>query len=303
MIGGKYVNPNKDSPDFGRHLIPPRSTYCPFCKALMWLDEKLSSSSISNPKFGICCLQGAIDIPQLNQMPNEIFQILKDDKQFRSSIRLYNRILAFTSTSANVDDSLLAAKTGTYTYRINGAVHHKISSFIPQPNKYPKFSQIYIYDADMQSTFRTKMFPKTIKSNILNLLQKHLEINNPYVKIYMQAGENLRKDPGVQLNIVLKANTTKDKTKNTPVADEIAVLMVDNELSNLNKRDIVIKKKIPDNEHPLKFINENLSMYDSLAFPLIHKVSEPGWQYQTHLKLRKDTNKQVPIIKKKFQTI
>ena len=111
----------------------------------------------------------------------------------------------------------------------------------------------------------------------------------------MQAGENLRKDPGEQLNIVLKANTTTDKTKNTPVADEIAVLMVDNELSLLNKRDIVISKKNPDNEHPIKFVNENLSMYDLFAFPLIHLFGEPGWQYQTYLKLRKDasnTNKE-----------
>ena len=123
-IQGKYVNQKRESPDFGRHLIPPRSHYCPFCKSLMWIEEKLSSSSFTNPKFGICCLQGSIDIPHLNQMPNEILQIIKNDKQFRSSIRLYNRILAFTSTSANVDDSLLRANTGTYTYRINGAVHH-----------------------------------------------------------------------------------------------------------------------------------------------------------------------------------
>ena len=140
----------------------------------MWLEDKLSSSSNSNPKFGTCCLQGAIDISQLNQMPNEIYQIIKNDKQFRSSIRLYNRILAFTSTSANVDDSLLAAKTGTYTYRIKGAVHHKISSFLPNPNIGPKFSQVYIYDADMQSNLRTSMFPKSIKSNILNFCFKNI---------------------------------------------------------------------------------------------------------------------------------
>ena len=290
MIGGKYVNPNRESPDFGRHIIPPRSIYCPFCKSLMWIEEKLAASSNLNPKFGICCLQGSIEIPQINQMPNEILQFLKDNKEFRSSIRLYNRILAFTSTSANVDDTLLTAKTGTYTYRINGAVHHKISSFTPQLNTSLKFSQIYIYDSVMQSSLRTKMFPKTIKSNILNLLQKHLEINNPYVKIYMQAGENLRKDPGEQLNIVLKANTTKDKTKNAPVADEIAVLMVDNELNNVNKRDIIITKKITDNDYPLKFVNENLSMYDPLAFPLIHIFGEPGWQYQTYVKHKKDVS-------------
>ena len=64
--------------------------------------------------------------------------------------------------------------------------------------------------------------------------------------------------------------------------------MVDDELSKLNKRDIVITKRIPDTEYPLKFVNENLSMYDPLAFPLIHLFGEPGWQYQTYVKNRKD---------------
>ena len=45
--------------------------------------------------------------------------MLKDNIEFRSSTRIYNRILTFTSTFANLDDSLLTDKTGTYTYRIN----------------------------------------------------------------------------------------------------------------------------------------------------------------------------------------
>ena len=71
----------------------------------------------------------------------------------------------------------------------------------------------------MQSVIRSGMFPKIIKTNILNIFQKFLEKNNPYVKIYMQAGEHLRKSPGDVLNIVLKANQSKDKTKNTPTSN------------------------------------------------------------------------------------
>ena len=67
-----------------------------------------------------------------------------------------------------------------------------------------------------------------------------LKKNNPYVKIYMQACEHLRKSPGDALNIVLKANNSKDKTKNTPTSNLIAVLMVNNDQFELNKRDVIV---------------------------------------------------------------
>lgn len=55
----------------------------------------------------------------------------------------------------------------------------------------------------MQSEIRTGMFPKVIKASILNTLQKHLELNNPYVQIYMQASEMLRKNPSQESYIVI----------------------------------------------------------------------------------------------------
>ena len=145
----------------------------------MWTDEKLTSSTNNNPKFGFCCLQGSLDIPILNKIPNELYQLIsaqnRSGKDLRTSIRLYNSILAFTSISANVDNSLMSAETEVYTYRINGAVHHKISSYSPNTNFKPQFSQIYIYDSEMQSQIRSGMFPNVINSDILNAFQNFLE--------------------------------------------------------------------------------------------------------------------------------
>jgi hypothetical protein len=159
----------------------------------MWPDESLTCSKKNQLLFGQCCLQGTIDLPPLHDMPKEVFDYISadcaDGLHFKSGIRLYNSTLAFTSSSAKVDESLMAATTGTYTYRINGAIHHSISSYLPNPNYKPKFSQIYVYDHDMQITIRAGMFPKAIKASILNTIQRLLELNNPYVKIYMQAGE------------------------------------------------------------------------------------------------------------------
>ena len=42
---------------------------CPSCKALHWMAEKLTKSSQRNPKFGMCCYSGKIDLPLLHQLP------------------------------------------------------------------------------------------------------------------------------------------------------------------------------------------------------------------------------------------
>ena len=71
-VSKKNVNNNSCLPYFARHVLPKRVHNCLHCDALMWLEEKLHSSSDKNPRFGFCCLQGKIKIPQDNPLPNEI---------------------------------------------------------------------------------------------------------------------------------------------------------------------------------------------------------------------------------------
>ena len=168
MVKGKYVSTDPNSFDYCRHRIPTRSVRCHLCNALMWIDKKLSASSNKNSKFGIFCLNGTVSITLLNPLPLELFdlitQISVESKKFRTHIRLYNSILAFTTSSAKVDESLLKATSGVYTFRINGSVHHKLSSYLPSSTNSPKFSQIYIYDSEMKSSIRSGLFPKVINS-------------------------------------------------------------------------------------------------------------------------------------------
>jgi hypothetical protein len=283
---------NSSSKDYARHVLPRRKPLCEFCKSLMWIDEKIKKSTFKSPKFGQCCLHGTVDIPPLKQLPKEIYNLITLESNYgialRLAIRLYNSILAFASTSANVDQALMAATVGVYTYRIQGAVHHAISSYLPKQNQRPQFSQIYTYDADMQSTIRTGMYPKAIIADILNIFQHQLHLNNPYVRIYMQVGELLRNEPGKELNIVLKANDKYDRTKNKPTFDEIAVIINENEEATVNSRDIVVRKRNPESDSDLLNINENLHMYDALAFPLMHIYGESGWQFNYYPKRTKD---------------
>ena len=49
----------------GQHYLGRMDVECPYCSALHWMDEKLVRSSMTNPLFGTCCLQGKINIPLL----------------------------------------------------------------------------------------------------------------------------------------------------------------------------------------------------------------------------------------------
>lgn len=162
---------------------------------------------------------------------------------------------------------------------------------MPNSDKQPQFSQIYIYDSEMQTTIRTGLFPKSIKAAILNIIQNLLNQYNPYVQIYKQAGELIRKDPSISLNIVLKSNTSKDKTFNKPTSNEIAVLMINGDESGINKRDVIVTKKTGVEQYPHMFISENLAYYDPLGYTLMHINGEDGWQYNKYEKNIKQKNK------------
>ena len=74
---------------------------CPSCKALHWLDERLSGSSKRRPKFGMCCYKGKISLPSLHRPPPELYWLLTTEDPrgtaFCCYIRNYNSALAMTS--------------------------------------------------------------------------------------------------------------------------------------------------------------------------------------------------------------
>ena len=62
----------------------------------MWVEERLLTSSSKDNKFGICCLDGQIEIPLLPSPPMEIIKLLegKDDlsKYFQQNIRAFRHL-------------------------------------------------------------------------------------------------------------------------------------------------------------------------------------------------------------------
>ena len=55
-----------------KHSIGPMNFRCTHYDALHYKGEYLVKSSIRNPKFGMCCLQGKIILPLLPELPNTL---------------------------------------------------------------------------------------------------------------------------------------------------------------------------------------------------------------------------------------
>ncbi|RMZ99231.1 ATP-dependent DNA helicase pif1, partial [Brachionus plicatilis] len=227
-IIGKYIDTDPDSENFGSIILPKRIVICQYCSASTWIEEK-SDGTLSNPQFGICCAKGRVLLPTQNPPPEEIFELLTDNsteaQDFRKNIRLYNKILSFTSIKSNYNRDLMKSTSGVYTYRINGPVVQRISNLKPDDSQNPIYSQIYLYDPEFQAKYRENKFKSVININILNRLQNSLMRSNPYVKLYQQLGKRFRTDPSLNLNIVLKKHVAKDKRYNLPTAQEVAALI------------------------------------------------------------------------------
>ena len=90
-----------------RHFLGNMDVKCSNCGALHWIDERLSNSSIRNPRFGTCCLQGKVKLPSLKTPPQGIKALYDGNdgksKSFRRWIRKYNACNAFTSLGAKID--------------------------------------------------------------------------------------------------------------------------------------------------------------------------------------------------------
>ncbi|CAB5391360.1 unnamed protein product [Rhizophagus irregularis] len=111
-----------------RHLLGQMNHRCSKCGAMMWIDETVNKSSKS-PVFTICCANGKVILPLLQELPYPLNILLLENNPhsclFQQNIRMYNSALSFTSLGANIDHQITGVG-GVYTFRIHGEMYHRI---------------------------------------------------------------------------------------------------------------------------------------------------------------------------------
>jgi len=128
-------------------------------------------------------------LPSLPATPQELEVLLtnKDANavKFRDQIRMYNSVLAFTSLSAKVDESVTRS-LGPYSFRIQGELYHKIGSLCPAEGQRPQFAQLYIHDTKCEHQNRHAVMPSLDPTTLDRLLTMMYNVN-PYVKVFKMA--------------------------------------------------------------------------------------------------------------------
>jgi hypothetical protein len=235
------------------------------------------ASSELTPEFSICCCKGTVQIPIITKPPAPLDKLLlennKDAKSFKSAIRAYNMNLAFASLGAAIDETI--NNKGVYTFKIQGAIYHRMGALLPQPNCKPNFAQIYFHDNASELENRLAIM-KSLDAIVTLQLQSMIRAHNPYFAVFQNMIELSKLSPMQHMRLVLKADSGFDNRRyNTPMASEVAVLMV-GDGNTAEKRDVIVTLR----DGTVNTINELNASYDPLHYVLIHPTGLSGFHLQ-----------------------
>jgi len=188
---------------------------CPHCHALHFDCEKLTSSRVNHPKFGMCCLQRQIQLPPLQPLTGILYNYLTGNnypsREFRNNIWQYNVAFAMTSVRVKINNSV-TRQSGSYCFKIQGELHHLTGALLPYGNQTLMYVQIYILDTAEQLNVR-RANNNNLDPIVMNNLQTMLLDNYPYIGHYRHAYKLIREKPveeQEEITIRLHVNLQQD---------------------------------------------------------------------------------------------
>ena len=174
---------------------------CPKCDALHFESEKLTISTRQDKKFGLCCLQGKVTLPNLSNPPPQMLHLLThvDNAAFREKIRQYNAAFAFTSVGVKFDESVTRS-SGPYAFKIHGALYHRTGALVPEGGANASYAQLYILDPEEALNRRVENNhgadgQPLLDGPTMQLLHDILYEVNPYINLYKTAYQTMMEKP------------------------------------------------------------------------------------------------------------
>ncbi|XP_025608030.1 uncharacterized protein [Arachis hypogaea] len=257
---------------------------CIYCKALMWDHERLSKSINSvTPHFGLCCMDGKVELPLMKQAPDNLkaLYFLDDEigRYFRKNIRAFNAMFSFTSMAGKINHKINNGSDPP-SFILSGQNYHSIGSLIPQANEKPRFAQLYIYDTDNEIHNRiSAILPVSsvgnLEHDIVCMLKNMLDEHNPLAQSFRYARDRFTESHSLDMKLKLIRRREKDGRRyNLPTASEVAALVVGDIDDSLLDRDIILETK----SKQLKKIDVIHPLYLALQYPLIFPYGEDGYR-------------------------
>ena len=156
---------------------------CFHCHTLHFDCEKLTFSRVNHSKFGMCYLQGQIQLPPFQPLTGILHNYLTGDdyslREFCNNIWQYNA--AFTMTLVEVKiDNLVTRQSRPYCFKIQKVLHHFTGALLPYANQTPVYAQINILDIAEQLNVRRANNNK-LDPIVMDNLQTMLLDSHPYI--------------------------------------------------------------------------------------------------------------------------
>ncbi|KAI9022230.1 hypothetical protein CLU79DRAFT_702241 [Phycomyces nitens] len=252
----------------------------PFCNAHMWIDERLKSSSIQNPRFGLCCSNGKITLALPIAPPQELLDIVTNHdrsnqkaENFHKNIRAFNNAFAFVSIKANVDENLANGRDGVFTFRVNGTMYHNVGSLRSQDPTTAGFSQIYFCDTNEQLARRATLF-SGLDSTTIEMIQNVLNIHNLYARTLISVAEQYREHPFGTLQVIIRAARDIGRRYDIQSSPEVAAMVIEESVDgNVLPHDVVINDRITG----LRSVSSMNPAYVPLHYVLMFPFGDDGW--------------------------
>ncbi|XP_028775968.1 uncharacterized protein LOC114732794 [Neltuma alba] len=281
-FGGSAGN-NQELPTY--EDLGDRIYICPDCGAKMWYDERLRKHRNENPpRFGMCCLQGKVQLPTFQDPPVQLFNLLAghhpQSNHFRMHVRTYNMMFAFTSMGGKIDRNVNDGRA-PYVYKLSGQNMHLIGSILPTDGATPKFAQLYIYDTSnevanrISATSGDSSTSSLVDISLVQMLQDMLDEHNKLVKVFRRARDYIHAHEGQTIKIRLMHRRGRNvRQYDMPTSEnEIAALIVGDIGSTEYGRDIIVQYKTG----LLHRIHENHPDFLPLQYPLLFPYGEGGY--------------------------
>lgn len=193
-------------------------------------------------------------------------------------IRQYNSIFAFTSLGVHIDRNINTGN-GPYVFRINGVVHHRIGSLLPEPGNRPEYAQLYIYDTEHEISNRLGIFrnddsTNDLEPNIVADIIKMLDTYNPLVQKFRMARDRLLSPnaPNISIKLIGTQRAHGDRYC-LPSVSELAALIVGNSDSGIGEFDIIVECQ----SGQFKRIHPTHPALMALQYPLLFPYGEMGF--------------------------
>ncbi|KAF6170676.1 hypothetical protein GIB67_015628, partial [Kingdonia uniflora] len=226
-----HVNVNKEHMHLGHYFLGQMDVKCTHCYASHLRDERLSHSSIANLRFGQCCLQGKIRLPNLDPFSNEFKELYEGNnpnlRSFWKYIREYNSSNnAFTSLGVHMGDRVIHGR-GPSFFVIHRELHHRIRALSSNQGHEAMYAQLYIYNPGTTLNTCHKRNLRLLRE-VLRIIADILFQNNHFYGLYRIAYEVLegtaREDENFNVPAYLYYSTLIDRRRyNYPTTNEITL--------------------------------------------------------------------------------